>query len=84
MAPLNKPVGNGRWGYYVASYFACHIWGDSDGCQASYVDLANDPMLAEFDTWSPPAIASGSDTSKCIDLPGGDTTNGDQLWIWCV
>ena len=84
MAPLNKPVGNEKWNYYIASYFSCHLNCDGDGCKAAYVDLGNDPMLAEFDTWTPPLLAYLGDTSKCIDLPGGDTTNGNQLWLWCA
>lgn len=82
MAPINKPVGNGRWDYYVASYFDCHLNGNGDGCTAAYVDFGSDPMLADFATWTPPPIAFGPDTSKCLDLPGGDTTNGTPLWIW--
>ena len=23
-----------------------------------------------------------ADTSKCIDLPGSDTANGNRLWLW--
>ena len=84
MAPLNKPVGNEKWNYYIASYFSCHLNGDGNGCKAAYVDLGNDPMLAEFDTWRPPPLAYLGDTSKCIDLPGGDAKNGNKLWLWEV
>ena len=31
---------------------------------------------------SPNAIRYLKDTSKCLDLPGGDTTNGNKLWLW--
>ena len=31
---------------------------------------------------SPNTIRYLKDTSKCLDLPGGDTTNGNKLWVW--
>merc|ERR1712185_500675 len=27
-------------------------------------------------------IRPGVDSSLCLDLPGGDTSNGAQLWLW--
>lgn len=32
--------------------------------------------------WQPAQISLMADTSKCLDLVGGDTSNGTPLWLW--
>merc|ERR1719201_2684051 len=31
---------------------------------------------------SPPSYIKSKETGQCLDIPGGDTGNGNKLWVW--
>ncbi len=79
-APLNEPLGNGKWSKYAASFLACHARSNQAACDEVDQQLPKETWMADFRSSAPTMLSDSAmqyiPAKSMQYIPAKNTTDG--------